>query len=233
MTAIYLIRHGQASFGAENYDQLSSLGETQAKRLGQALAQRIHTFDAVSLGSMQRHRQTAEICLHAMGQSLSADQWHQDTGWNEYDHQEILACQDDQWCTASDVKKYLQRQEDPKKAFANMFIQAMQRWMSGAYDSDYTETWLDYQKRVHSGLRNVKETLHKHQRVAVFTSGGPIALISQHLLGIAADQLMSLNWTLLNCGVTKLVLSKEGLFVASLNEHTAFEGMHKHLISYR
>ena len=35
MTTIYLIRHGQASFGAESYDKLSPNGELQAKLLGQ------------------------------------------------------------------------------------------------------------------------------------------------------------------------------------------------------
>ena len=35
MTTIYFIRHGQASFGAESYDQLSPNGELQAKILGQ------------------------------------------------------------------------------------------------------------------------------------------------------------------------------------------------------
>ena len=233
MGSIYLIRHGQASFGEENYDQLSSLGQAQAKRLGQALASRLGCFDGVCCGSMQRHKQTAESCLAAMNSRQSIVHSHEDACWNEYNHQEILACQNDQWQTAAGVKKYLQSQGDPKKAFFEMFRQAMQRWMSGLHDADYSETWVDYQQRVHTGLQNVRETFQNHERVAVFTSGGPIALISQHLLGIAADALMSLNWTLLNCGVTKLVLGQQGLFVASLNDHSAFEGNHKHLISYR
>ena len=35
MTTIYFIRHGQASFGAESYDQPSPNGELQPKNLGQ------------------------------------------------------------------------------------------------------------------------------------------------------------------------------------------------------
>ena len=38
MAELYLIRHAQASFGAENYDQLSDLGHQQSQSLGKALA---------------------------------------------------------------------------------------------------------------------------------------------------------------------------------------------------
>ena len=35
MPALYLIRHGQASFGAEDYDQLSDLGMRQSQHVGE------------------------------------------------------------------------------------------------------------------------------------------------------------------------------------------------------
>jgi len=38
MNEIYFIRHGQASFGEENYDRLSDLGVKQAKHLARHLA---------------------------------------------------------------------------------------------------------------------------------------------------------------------------------------------------
>jgi len=232
MTSIYLIRHGQASFGEENYDQLSPLGESQASRLGEALAQRVGVFDAVCVGAMQRHRQTAQTCLSSMSASVQPELWQTDARWNEYDHQEILACSEPQFETAAGVKNYLQQQADPKQALRRIFLQAMQRWMGGEHD-DYSESWLAYQQRVRAALEHVTVAYRDHQHVAVFTSGGPIALVSQYLLGVPTEKLMFLNWTLLNCGVTKLVLSEKHVFVASLNEHTAFEGPHKHLISYR
>ena len=232
MTSIYLIRHGQASFGEENYDQLSSLGKEQAERLGKVIRERVGGFDQVCLGSMHRHRQTAVACLNSIDQSSSEDQWREDARWNEYDHQQILARLDAQFQTASSVKKYLQQHSNPTQELSRIFSQAMQRWMRGEHD-DYSESWVAYQQRVRAALDHVIETYRDHDHVAVFTSGGPIALISQYLLGVPAERLMSMNWTLLNCGVTKLVLTKDQLFVASLNEHTAFEGEYKHMLSYR
>ena len=62
MTAIYLIRHGQASFGKAEYDCLSELGQKQATHLGASLKARAILFDKVIIGGMQRHQQTATAC---------------------------------------------------------------------------------------------------------------------------------------------------------------------------
>ncbi|MDE2077727.1 MAG: histidine phosphatase family protein, partial [Burkholderiales bacterium] len=71
MGAIYLIRHGQASFGASNYDQLSELGHQQARVLGEALLPRLARVDAAVTGTLQRHQATASSCLEAMGLRLA------------------------------------------------------------------------------------------------------------------------------------------------------------------
>ena len=35
MSMLHLVRHGQASFGADDYDKLSELGWQQSRRLGE------------------------------------------------------------------------------------------------------------------------------------------------------------------------------------------------------
>jgi hypothetical protein len=44
---------------------------------------------------------------------------------------------------------------------------------------------------------------------------------------------MALNWTLVNCGITKLISTRKGAILSSLNEHSAFEGDRKHLLTYK
>jgi broad specificity phosphatase PhoE len=44
MGTLYLVRHGQASFGADDYDQLSALGRRQSVRLGEYLRGKGHAF---------------------------------------------------------------------------------------------------------------------------------------------------------------------------------------------
>ena len=88
MTHVYLVRHAQASFGAADYDQLSALGQRQAVLLGQWWRQTGRRIDSIAMGTLQRHRQTAEACLTALG----ADNCDNlvDAGFNEYDHEAIL-----------------------------------------------------------------------------------------------------------------------------------------------
>src|SRR3546814_7703570 len=87
MGAIYLIRHGQASFGAGDYDKLTKRGVEQAAVLGQALAARGVKPDVVICGGMLRHRETALGCLQAMGLDC---EWQSDVAWNESDHETMV-----------------------------------------------------------------------------------------------------------------------------------------------
>ncbi len=233
MATIYLIRHGQASFGQENYDELSDLGRQQATRLGIILGQRLPRFDAVCLGTMTRHKQTAANCLQGFDQDFDGVGPIFDDGWNEYDHQDILRQYRPEFATSKSMMAYIRKQTDPKKAFEDDFNGAINRWMAGQDDQDYVESWSEFTGRVHQAFKNTIEKSSDKKNIAVFTSGGPISLVSQHLLGVPKERLMQMNWTLLNCGVTKVVTTGSRSFVASLNEHTHFEGAeNKRFISY-
>jgi broad specificity phosphatase PhoE len=233
MASIYLIRHGQASFGQADYDCLSPMGEQQASHLGRALATRLGAFDKVTLGSMKRHRQTAEACLAATVNKLDPPPLEIDADWNEYDHQDILTRLNAGFATPAGVKAYLKAQSNPHKALETMVAEAFERWIGSKHDTEYVESWQGYKKRIQRALASLVADLQGPEKVAVFTSGGPIALLSQHILGVPAENLMQLNWTLLNCGVSKLITTRSGVILSSLNEHSAFEGEHQHLISYK
>src|SRR5438067_5664441 len=88
MGAIYLIRHGQASYGAANYDQLSANGVEQGAVIGAELLRRKISFAAARSGTMSRQAKTAEPVLDWLGEGALAKE---DPRWNEYDHLGILA----------------------------------------------------------------------------------------------------------------------------------------------
>ena len=52
--AIVLVRHGQASFGADDYDRLSALGTEQARLLGQWWARLGAAPGTVMRGSLRQ-----------------------------------------------------------------------------------------------------------------------------------------------------------------------------------
>jgi len=233
MATIYLIRHGQASFGQSNYDQLSELGVQQAIRLGEVTSQRLQLFDKVVLGTMKRHKQTAQSCLAGFGVQLENVNLHYDSAWNEYDLQAILAQLGPNFSTPETMITYLRKQQDPKKAFEFRFNQAIDRWIAYGDGSAYPESWEQFKARVRGAFELTIKDAKKAKNIAVFTSGGPIALVTQDLLGVDDHKMVQVNWTLLNCGVSKVVSTGSRAFLASLNEHTHFESRdYKKYITY-
>lgn len=205
MGQIYLVRHGQASFGAANYDQLSPLGFEQARLLGQWFANSRQTFQRVVCGGMVRHRQTADSCLSELPKALLADtEWLTDPGFAEFDHVEVLVKHCPEFSSPDDFKAYAARQPDPKYAFENIFVAAMQRWMGGERDEDYTETWKQFQARCVGALERLATDAAASESTVVFTSGGAIAAICQHLLDLPDHKTLEMNWSIANCSVTKL-----------------------------
>jgi len=230
MGAIYLVRHGQASFGAADYDALSDHGIEQSRVLGTALKSRIASVDLCVCGGMRRHRQTAEGALQAMGLPL---QWIDDDAWREYDHVAVLAAYRPAWADQTLMRAELARLPNPRQAFQTAFAAAVERWVSGLHNDDYPESWAGFCARVDGALRGLRERLGKSQTALVFTSGGVISAVAQHLLHLSDTHTYQLNWTMANASVTKLIYSERSLYLSTLNEHAHFEGALSHLITYR
>jgi broad specificity phosphatase PhoE len=205
MGQIYLVRHGQASFGAADYDQLSPHGVEQSRILGAWFASCRQAFDAVTIGSLRRHRQTAEACLLAMPDAPPASGWRTDPGFDEYDHVEVLEKHAPQMRDPIAAKDALDAEANPRKAFQRMFAQAMERWMGGRHDADYRESWPQFRARCVAALRRIVEEAGASRSVVVFTSGGPIAAICQDVLGYPDARAADVNFSLANSSVTKLL----------------------------
>lgn len=207
MGQIYLVRHGQASFGAANYDQLSPLGFEQARLLGQWFANNRQTFQRVVCGGMARHRQTADSCLAELPKAHLADtEWLTDPGFAEFDHVEVLVRHCPEFASPEEFKAYAARQPEPKYAFEHIFTAAMLRWMGGEY-SDYTESWKQFQARCIAALERLAAdaaTSESSESSVVFTSGGTISAICQHLLELPDHKALEMNWSIANCSVTRL-----------------------------
>lgn len=229
MSAIYLLRHGQASFGADDYDQLSSLGVEQARLLGAALSDYGLKTPVFVSGGMQRHRHTLKECLAALG---AVDPFAVDEGWNEFDHRAIIQAAYPEYEDTAALRAALAARPHPKAAFQHIFETAMGRWASGEHDRDYAETWAQFHQRVAQALSTLVQQLPSDRDALVSTSGGAIAAVVQQLLQVPAAQGIALNWTLVNAGFTRLLMAKSGPRLCSLNVHTHLQG-HVHLVTYR
>ncbi len=211
MGSALLIRHGQASFGAADYDKLSALGELQSRQLGQWLKRTGQVPDLIVVGSMQRHLRTAELCIEAVG--VAAPQVTLDQ-LNELDHVEIVARHRPAFTSFEDMRAELATSADPQRAFQQLFAAALARWTSGQHDNEYTSSWPAFRTRVLHGLQTL--AAHQTRTIWAFTSGGPIAVIANVLVGAPADNPFVLSWPLVNTSLTRV----------------AFGGKRHSLISY-
>lgn len=206
MSVVLLVRHGQASFGADDYDVLSAAGEEQSRILGASLAHR-GSAPALSVrGAMKRHRQTAEAAGFADSMV--------DDGWNEFDHVQVLAAH-----TPPESAEAVSE----NRAFQQWFEQATQRWMDGSHDDEYDESFHAFTTRVDSALQRVVERLEPGQDAVVFTSGGAIAAVGSALLGGGQQLWQRLNSVTVNTGITKVVAGARGLTLVSFNDHVHLE----------
>jgi broad specificity phosphatase PhoE len=229
MPAIYLIRHGQASFGLGDYDQLSETGMQQAALLGTHLASKSLKVAQAVAGAMRRHQQTADGCLRAVSYPGAL---RIDPRWNEFDHQQVLKAYQPQYADMGAIAKELMKQPNPKAAFQSIFSRAVERWISGKYDSDYTETWSHFNERVADVLTETLQNAEKGGATLVFTSGGVISAAAYKVLGVPAEQSVQLQYRMPNCSITKIASGSSGTHLITLNEYGFLEA-HDRMLTFR
>ena len=144
MGQLLLVRHGQASWAAADYDVLSETGWEQSRVLGRALKARGITPDLVVSGGMRRHAETAQGCLAELGSPVEATV---DPGWDEFDHVSMLAKLDPPFAG----------RKPTKAEFQEWFEAATDRWTRGEYDHEYAESFTAFTDRVGSALRRTAE----------------------------------------------------------------------------
>ncbi len=208
MGQIVIVRHGQASYGAADYDVLSPRGEKQAARTGELLADL--RPDALLHGAMKRQQRTAEVMADAAGWSVVP---RLDDGWDEMDHLAVLDAQ----------PKHFEGEPDERQ-FQAWFEQATARWLSGEHDGDYRESWPVFAERVLGALDRIGEGT-----TVVTTSGGPVAVVVATLLESPAAY-QRIAPVAVNAAVTRVVTGSRGRTLVSFNEHTHLTG---DLLTYR
>lgn len=236
MSLIYLIRHGQASFGHDNYDKLSPVGHRQAKLLAAHLLGTQFRPDAVYSGNMDRQTATAEevISLYRKhGRDIPDLQIME--AFNEYDTTSIVTVMFPDMAKADpSLNEDLGRMYTSKASFKRVFEGAMLRWVTGEYDTPDIETWKGLKARVSGALADIMKRHGSGKTIAVFTSGGAIASSLAHVLGIPGDFAMRLNWQIVNTSVSRYMYNEERITLAGFNSiaHLELEG-DPSLITYR
>ncbi|MBL8338127.1 MAG: histidine phosphatase family protein [Rhodoferax sp.] len=196
MGTLYLVRHGQASFGADDYDQLSPLGRQQSVRLGQYFAQRGLRFDAVITGTLRRHLQTYEGICEGSGVTQEALAW---PGLNEYDSLAVIRT----------VHPAPLPKPDSPEAYRHHFRllrDGLTQWMNGVVTPQGMPDYDSFVQGVTSALDHVRRN-HHGARVLLVSSGGPISTAAGQVLGTSPETTIELNMRIRNSAVSEFAFT--------------------------
>ena len=195
MGTLYLVRHGQASFGADDYDNLSPLGHRQSERLGEYLGAKGLSFDAVLVGTLRRQVQTLAGIQKGMQTSYQALPW---PGLNEYDSHAVIS---------AIHPEPLEKPDSPER-YRNHFRilrDGLTQWMNGATSPVGMPAYPDFQKGVTTALDLARQ--HHGGNVLIVSSGGPISTAVGHILGTTPEMTIELNLRIRNTSITEFSIS--------------------------
>jgi broad specificity phosphatase PhoE len=228
MGHLLLVRHGQASFGAADYDVLSERGWEQGRLLGTWLHERGIAPSAVVRGTMRRHRETTEAMT--AGGGWDGVPVAVDPGWDEFDHVGLVAAHPAFADAAAGADGADQTSID-RRRFQEIFEEATARWTAGE-QLGTTESYADFLRRVRGSLEAATAGCGSGETVVVVTSGGPIAVVAASLVDptVADDQAAlarlwsRFNTVLVNAAYTRLLVGSTGARLLTFNEHHHLRG---------
>jgi broad specificity phosphatase PhoE len=228
MAEVYLIRHGQASFGTDNYDQLSVLGHQQATILGEYFQETEMTFDYAVRGSMERHRQTLENIESSIG---TVNQNHIHAGWNEYDHEALFQAYINEYPEDPDVNSStFSDYSDDRRKYYRILFRALHKWTEGRI-SNCSESWDDFKTRVNDAMSELAAS--QCRRVLVSASGGSLSIAVMLATKMPTYQAIDLMRQMKNTAISKLFYQEGQWYLHSFNTIPHLDNKHhKSLITY-
>jgi len=205
MGNIYLVRHGQASFGAQNYDQLSTLGQQQSHRLGEYFAHKGIEFEAALTGTLQRQIQTHAAICGGAEMTLPALRW---PGLNEYDSEAVIATIHPEKLAKPDTPELYRHH-------FRLLRDGLTQWMEGRVQPVGMPTYVDFVQGVTSALDHVQT--HFGGNVLIVSSGGPISTAVGHILGVPPESTIELNLRIRNSSITEFLFNPKRCHLHTFN----------------
>ncbi|MCY7317712.1 MAG: histidine phosphatase family protein [Ramlibacter sp.] len=206
MGTLYLVRHGQASFGAEDYDKLSELGHRQSVRLGEYFALKGIRFDAVIAGTLRRHLETLAGIREGLQQQGEHLPWE---GLNEYDSEAVIA-------TVHPEKLHKPSSPEMYRAHFRLLRDGLAQWMAGVASPRGMPSYPQFVDGVASALDHVKAN-HHGGNVLIVSSGGPISTAVGQVLGVRPEVTIELNLRIRNTSVTEFAFTPKRHMLVSYN----------------
>lgn len=209
---IYLLRHGQASFGTDDYDNLSELGRHQSRWVGRYFTDHSIEFDLIVMAGQKRHRQTADEIIAVSNYNGPTETLD---ALSEFDFGAVLSA-------------YLQQQQQSESQLNNkinnpqdhalLLEQAMTAWASDTILSPLTESFQQFEQRVHHGIDRLSVLVQNYQRILVVSSAGPISILAKQALSLSPNIALLLSMSINNTSWSRFAITHHGLKLKTFNE---------------
>jgi broad specificity phosphatase PhoE len=235
MATIYLIRHGQASFGADDYDKLSPLGCRQAEVAGQYLRDCGVVLDAAFSGDLLRQRETAQLALASQSQSVPH---HIDARFNEIRNDEQLKYLMPEVIKINpQIKALVDKGLSSSKDYQKVIDAVFNYWVSPACKEARIQSWQDYSEGARAALHEVMESQGSGKTLAIFTSGGTIATLVAQVLGLSGQETYKFYEPVFNCSISQIFYSGTKTSLSYFNDRSYLQVLgarnNEKLVSYR
>jgi broad specificity phosphatase PhoE len=199
---LYLIRHGQASYGEADYDRLSTLGQDQAHAVGRWLA--TTRIDAIYHGPLRRQVQTATYAVdaaNALGIALPIPTEVPELA--EYPAFEMLQHLVPR-LVAEDPKFQALTSSPTPRLLDQAFHTILDKWASDEWSVSGVERVSEFVGRVRTGLSRVLAAARSGARIACVTSAGPIGVAVGLTFGIPDARMVRTSIVIRNASITEL-----------------------------
>lgn len=231
MSLLYLVRHAQASFLQENYDKLSPLGEQQATMLGKYWAARKLKFDRVATGPCERQIHTAQLVARAyQASNQKFPELQELEEFDEYQAEAVLKralpellSTDDSIAKLQAAFKSSATNAEQRKHFQKLFESVINKWVRAEISPKDVESWQQFKTRVNSALNKFLNQGQRGETVAIFTSGGPIAIAMQTALSLSDESSLGVSWMSQNCSWSEFLYGADRFTLSTFNSHPHME----------
>jgi broad specificity phosphatase PhoE len=223
MSLLFLVRHAQASFDSDDYDQLSARGVEQARRLGAHWARLNLVFDHVYVGPRRRHRQTLDAVTAVYRERglcwpepIALPELDEHFGYDVFTRSLPDLIQRDP--AIREMKEKLRKDsEAAQRDYLRLFQKVTRMWVRRELSLPELEAWHEFRDRIQRGLAKMTDNTGSKKKVAAFSSGGPVAAAMGLALNLDDEKTLELMWAVHNAAYSEFLFSRGRFSLMTFN----------------
>lgn len=214
-----MIRHGQASFLADDYDVLSERGIEQSSLLGDHVVAHGLKLDAIYTGPRKRQVDTAAHMIDRarIGGTELPDAQRLDA-FDEYPFEALMKRALPKLLEDPELAALWNGTGDRRHSMSVFIEKVTAKWSAGEIDvGDEIESFEHFHGRVTAGLDEVMQREGRGKSVAVVTSGGPISQSVKRALNLDQERTWKASWVIRNASISEFMYRDDSFSLVSFN----------------